>query len=83
MCESNPTASIPPGNPRAFVSLVLGVGHLTVNSVPAPRAFANNNKLVSQHPVVISDGAQSKGFQAVKHCHFGVGEEHLSTIKDL
>ena len=38
----------PPGKPRAFVSRwVLGAGHLTVNSVPALRAFANNNKLVS------------------------------------
>ena len=33
--------------------------------------------------VIISDGAQCQGFQAFKHCHFGVGEEHLSTIKDL
>ena len=24
-----------------------------------------------------------KGFQTVKHCHFGVGEEHLSTTKHL
>ena len=33
--------------------------------------------------VIISDGAQCQGFQAFKHCHFGVGDEHLSTIKDL
>ena len=74
----------PPGKPRAFVARwVPGAGHLAVHSVPVPRAFANNKNLAKYHPVAISEGVQSQGFQAVKHCHFGVGEEHLSTIKDL
>ena len=35
-----------------------GAGHLVVNSVPVSRAIANNKKLASQHPIVISYGAQ-------------------------
>ena len=76
--QVNSSREHPPGQTRAFDSRwVPVVGHLAFNSVPAPRAFANNKK-----PVVISDAAQSQGFQAVKHCYFGVGKEPLSTIKD-
>ena len=48
MCESIPAASIPPGKPRSFVARwVPEAEHLTVNSVPALRAIANNKKPVS------------------------------------
>ena len=35
-----------------------GAGHLVVNSVPVSRAIANNKKLASHHPIVISYGTQ-------------------------
>ena len=88
MCESIPTASIPPGKPRANPGYLFhdeswgpGISQLIVSR--SPGHLQTTTKLFRNRPVVISHGAQSQGCQAVKHCHFGVGEEHLSTIKDL
>ena len=84
MCESILAISIPPGQTSGISCTMSPMGgHLADNSVPAPRVFANNKILVLQHPIVISDGTQSQGFQAVKHCHFGVGEEHKLPIRAI
>ena len=55
----NSSREYPPGKPRTFdTGWVPGGGHLVVNTVPASRAFVNNEKLASQFFIVISDGAQ-------------------------
>ena len=58
-----------------------GISQLIASRLPGH--LQTTTKLFRNRPVVISHGAQSQGFQAVKHCHFGVGEELLSTIKGL
>ena len=76
----------PPGKPRAFdVRWVSGAGHLAVNSVPAPRAFAISYQItkyslrntMSSFPTTL----RVKGF---KHRHFGIRRtfiDHRRPIK--
>ena len=86
LCASQfqPRASHPRVNPGHMLhdeSRGPGIWQLVVSRPPGHLQTAKNlfRNILSS----ISDGAQSKEFEAVKHCHFGVGEEHLSTKKDL
>ena len=84
MCQSIPAASIlPRANPGHFMhdeSRGPGIWQLIVSRPPGhlqtPKILFRN--ILSSFSMC--DGAQSQRFQAVKHCHFGVGEEHLSYI---
>ena len=87
MCESIPAASIPsPGKPRAFVARwVLEAGHFAVNSV-RPLGHLQTIKtcfVTSRRHFRRCSESRVSSTEAVKHCHFGVREEHISTIKDL
>ena len=80
ICESIPAASIFLANPGHLLqneSQGPGIWQLIVSRPPAH--LQTTKKILLEHPVAIPNAAQSQELQAVKHCHFGVGEEHLST----
>ena len=60
-------SSRPRASPRAFdARWVTGAGHLAVNGVPVPRAFANNNKNLLRN--ILSSFPTAQIVKGFKHC---------------
>ena len=92
-CSAAPLTScasqIPRTNPGHLMhdeSGALGIWQ-SIAIASLPTGICKQQKILfRQHPVVISDGAQIQGFQAVRHCQFGVGRafiDHKRPIKAI
>ena len=81
MCESIPAASIPRPLGMHGESRGPGIWQLIVSRPPGHLEATKKNCFVTSCPH-FRRRSESR-VSRINHCHFGVGEEHLSTIKYL
>ena len=77
MCKSIPALRISPFDARS----VPGTKHLAVNGIPP--GICKQQKIALEHLMVISDGAQSQGFQTPSFSNKGTFFVHKVSIKAI